>query len=466
MEKYAIVDVETTGGSYRSDKIIEIAVIVYQKNEIVEEFTSLINPNRNIPFEITRITGITDDMVKNAPRFYEIARNIADLTQGCVFVAHNVHFDYSFIREEFRQLGYSYTRRKLCTVQLAKRYFSGLKSYSLDNLINHLNIQNKQRHRALDDTRATLEVFKHILHLASNDHAEISPLTLLLNKCKFPPNLDFDKILRVPDDCGVYYMKDAQGNCMYVGKSLKMYSRLIQHFSETSAKNHKLLRLVRDIDYKLCGSELMALLVELQDIQRFQPEINRALKRRKYSHHIVMVVHHSGFFQYRIIKDDQVKDRCQCILSFSTSISAKHYLNHITEKYQLCQNIQDWRDNPLKPCINYQLGSCLGACAGKETTAHYNNRFYAMHQTESTLFRDDFIIIDKGGNPYERSAFVIESGFCTRIGYLDTQQTYESWDSIVESLEPYTSSIESNRIIHHYITKKKNIKILRKAAFR
>ena len=137
---YAVVDIETTGGLARRDKITEIAIVLFDGNQIIDRYETLINPERSIPYEITRITGITDDMVVSAPRFYEVAKKIVEMTEGAIFVAHNVRFDYSFLREEFTSLGFTFTRRQLCTVVLSRKSFPGLRSYSLGNLIRHFGI--------------------------------------------------------------------------------------------------------------------------------------------------------------------------------------------------------------------------------------------------------------------------------------------------------------------------------------
>ncbi|MFZ1750838.1 MAG: 3'-5' exonuclease, partial [Saprospiraceae bacterium] len=153
---YAVVDIETTGGMAKRDRITEIAIVLYDGREIIDRYETLIQPDRSIPYEITRITGIDDAMVADAPRFYEVAKKVVEMTDNTIFVAHNVRFDYSFIKEEFATLGYTFTRRQLCTVVLSRKAFPGLKSYSLGNLIKHFDIKVQNRHRAMDDVLATV----------------------------------------------------------------------------------------------------------------------------------------------------------------------------------------------------------------------------------------------------------------------------------------------------------------------
>jgi DNA polymerase-3 subunit epsilon len=163
MRKYAIIDIETTGGTARHERITEIAIVLHDGTQVLDTFSSLVNPERSIPWNITQITGITDEMVAQAPKFYEIAKTIVELTEDAIFVAHNVSFDYSFVKEEFARLGYPYARKQLCTVRLSRQVFPGLPSYSLSNLKKHFNIYAEKSHRALDDTLATVELFERIL---------------------------------------------------------------------------------------------------------------------------------------------------------------------------------------------------------------------------------------------------------------------------------------------------------------
>ena len=160
---YAIIDVETTGSSPYNGKITEIAIFIYNGSVIIDSFCTLVNPECGIPWNITKLTGITNEMVESAPKFYEIAKRIVEITANTTFVAHNVSFDYSFVREEFKRLGYDYKRKTLCTVHLSRKLIPGLRSYSLGNICQDLNISIEGRHRAGGDALATVQLFKKIL---------------------------------------------------------------------------------------------------------------------------------------------------------------------------------------------------------------------------------------------------------------------------------------------------------------
>lgn len=162
---YSIIDIETTGGSPKTEKVTEIAVYIHDGTRVVNEFVTLVNPEKNIPAFITGLTGITNKMVADAPKFYEIARELVKLTENTIFVAHNAGFDYGFICEEFRQLGYTFKREKLCTVKLSRKLIPGLRSYSLGRLCSELGIPVHDRHRAAGDAMATVKLFEILVDL-------------------------------------------------------------------------------------------------------------------------------------------------------------------------------------------------------------------------------------------------------------------------------------------------------------
>lgn len=284
--KYAIIDVETTGGNAIHDKIIEIAIIVTDGYSILSEYQSLVYPERTIPYHITEITGIDNRMVRDAPKFFEIAKDILHYTEGCIFVAHNVRFDYNFIKEEFKSLGYAFNRKQLCTVKLTRSTRPGLRSYGLDNLIRHYGLHMEHRHRAYDDTYATYQIFVDIVSgLEDSYHLDIL-INEGLDASILPKGLDIDQVHDAPETPGVYYMSSANDTAMYVGKAKNIKSRIFQHFRTMSRKSMHLHQYVHKIHYEETGSELMALLLELYEIKRLKPELNKALRNTNYPYAI------------------------------------------------------------------------------------------------------------------------------------------------------------------------------------
>lgn len=175
---YAIIDIETTGNSAKTGRITEIAIFIYDGFEIVDSFSSLINPECYISDFITRLTGIDNEMVRTAPHFFEIARKVVEITNDKVFVAHNVNFDYKFIQEEFSRLGYDYQRKTMCTVKMGRKFLPGHQSYSLGKICSELGISIIGRHRAAGDALATVKLFEMILDRkalkeAKQDHSQL-----------------------------------------------------------------------------------------------------------------------------------------------------------------------------------------------------------------------------------------------------------------------------------------------------
>lgn len=430
-------------------------MIIYQDGKIIDQYESLVNPERSIPTEITRITGIHNEMVANAPKFYEIAKVIIEKTEGCVFVAHNVFFDYNFICEEFLQLGYSYSRKKLCTVQLSRRYFKGLKSYSLGNLITHFNIEVRQRHRAMEDTRATLEVFKRILDMEQSAAPSVINLAGLLQDFKLPANLNRQDIQKLPELPGIYYMIDAHDSVIYVGKSKSIRDRIIQHLNDRTAKTQKMLLSIHHIDFKLTGNELMASLYEASEIKRLQPEINRALRRKTHSFYLIAQTHPSGFYNFAVKEAEWLELNDEILNHYSTRQSAKEHLEHILHEHRLCKKVNDQAMDG-KPCYGFQIGLCHGACVGKEDVGSYNLRFEVARRELNNIFSTDFAVFGRGREPHERSCILVEGGFCSHIGYLSMEENYTNREQIADHLEHYNGNVETNRIITHYLNKTKD----------
>lgn len=277
---YCIVDLETTGG--KGNKITEIAMIKFDGEKVVDEFTSLINPECSIPYFISKLTGITDEMVTYAPKFYQVAKEVTLFLEGCTFVAHNVFFDFNVLRNEYRELGYDFRSEKLCTVRLARKHFPGHVSYSLGKICATLGISIEDRHRAKGDAQATVELFKRILDRVSRDELEREARPK--HKFSLPPKLDEDLLLQAPEGTGIYYLKDESGQVLYVGKSVNIKKRLASHFRVNlkRKKDVELKNQVANIDYQVTHNELVALILEAQEIKKLRPQFNSSLNRVKF----------------------------------------------------------------------------------------------------------------------------------------------------------------------------------------
>ncbi|MEO1516538.1 MAG: exonuclease domain-containing protein [Bacteroidota bacterium] len=458
---YAIIDVETTGGRAARDKITEIGIVLFDGENILETFESLINPERAIPSNITRITGISDDMVAEAPRFFEVARKIVDMTEGAVFVAHNARFDYNFIREEFKRLGYTYTRRLLDTVRLSRNSFPGLRSYSLGNLIKHFGIKVNRRHRALDDALATTDILGRILR---QDPAEQRIKDLVnrgIRESQLPENITIEKLHQLPEECGVYYFYDINGELIYIGKSVNIKHRVMQHFTNKNNKGNKLNRSVHDISYEITGSELVALLQESHEIKLHHPRINRAQRQRNFNWVITSYFDKEG---YRCLDVKRAAPKKQLTMdvvhAFPSQLSAKGAINRMLENFQLCQlhcNI----GHSGRPCFDYHLHKCKGACVGIESPEEYNARVHEAINAIGMDFDSSFIILDEGRSKGEKAVILVEEGQYKGFGYIDEEDARYGVEELKEAIKPYTHNPETVRIIRHYmINKSSRLKVI------
>lgn len=448
------MDIETTGGMTKRDKITEIAIVIFDGEKIIDSFESLVNPGRSIPHEITRITGITDQMVADAPKFYQIAKRVVEILEDTIFVAHNVRFDYNFIREEFESLGYAFHKKKLCTVVLSRKAFPGLKSYSLGNLIKHFGIQVQNRHRAMDDVMATLDIFSKIL---SNEAISIHPnsyINSIIQATHIPKNFSKERIDALPEAVGVYYFYNIYGTIIYVGKSINIKKRVMQHFGGLDGKTDKFIAKVADIQYTLTGSELMALLLESSEIKRLHPEINKAQRSRDYPYHVHTYINKSDYICFDVAKPSAVeKSKISTLNHYASKSGARGHLYSVLIQHELCACLNGLH-NQEGSCFYHQMGKCSGAAMQLESTISYNERaMNAMHDLKKT-FEYDFFIVLPGRYDDEVGIVLIENGHSQGYGFISqslvTNYSAEEWKAAIESCPP---TPETNRIIRSWLDK-------------
>ncbi|MBK8700228.1 MAG: 3'-5' exoribonuclease [Saprospiraceae bacterium] len=458
--RYAIVDIETTGGMPKRDRITEIGIVITDGSRILNQFNSLVNPERSIPPEITRITGITDDMVADAPKFYEIAKEVVLLTDGMVFVAHNVNFDYSFIQYEFDRLGFTYSRKQLCTVKLSRKTFPGLSSYSLGNLIRHFDIEVGARHRAMDDALATAKIFCMIAAKSYLDEASDALIRRGIKETKLPEAISMERIRQLPETTGVYYFYDAYGKVIYVGKSINIRSRVLQHFGQINAKSEKLMRLVNDLDFVETGSELIALLLESEEIKLLNPEINRAQKQKDYDYTICSSTDTDGYLNFSIQKETGKSIRGKILSYHSSMAAARSVLAHHREKYQLCEEKLSLPFETEKRCVYFALGECFGACRNMEEASAYNERAEMAAQQLTRVFEQDFILVTDGRNPEELGLVLVENKAYKGYGFIAKTEADLGVEEMKECIETRYSTPEANVIIQQFMRSGKSLKIV------
>jgi DNA polymerase-3 subunit epsilon len=453
---YAIIDIETTGGSPRLEKITEIAIYQHDGTQITGEYVSLVNPERNIPYYITNLTGITNEMVENAPKFYEIAKKIVELTEGRTFVAHNARFDYSFIREEFKSLGFNYRRSLLDTVTLSRKLLPGHRSYSLGNICNDLQISINGRHRAYGDAFATVKLFEILMKKDMELKECGSNLIRNTKLSKLNPNLDLSKIERIPEEPGVYYFYNEKHDLIYIGKSRNLHQRINTHLSNnTTNRSMEMRDMISDIDWELTGSELIALLKESFEIKKNKPVYNRAQRRTGFSWGIFRFTDDNGYINYRFgpTNGDEVP-----VSVLTSKERARSKLESMVEKYRLCQKLSGLYDTD-GACFHHQVGICQGACCGKESPEEYNQRA-GKASDEFTFSMRNFFIIDRGRDNEERCAVKIQNGKFTGYGYFNINEMGFGLSAVHECITKCSDNHDIQSILKQYLRSNKVEKII------
>ncbi len=404
--KCSIVDIETTGGSAKKHAITEIAIIQIEDGKEVDRYETLINPMVLIPSRITDITGITNEMVADAPAFHEVANEIWKRTHDRIFVAHNVNFDYGFIREQFSRLGAHWRPKRLCTVRLSRKLIPNLYSYSLGKIADQLGEKIDDRHRAMGDCAFTSKLFLKLLRLDQEDHISFS-LNARSRESTLPPLLNRERFEQVPSSMGVYIFKGPKGKVLYVGKANDLKKRVSEHFrgnTHTGFKN-RFAEKIEDLEWIICPNELIALLTEANEIKRHWPPYNRLMKRVTLNWGIYRYTDQNGYHRFsigRVGKWDRPEH------SFRSRMDAQIRLEFLCKRYTLCARYCGLQEL-VGACSEEVHGKCNKACVGEEAPSSYNDRFdealSELRHTDKTM-----LITGKGFNEKERSVVLIESG--------------------------------------------------------
>ncbi len=448
---YAIIDIETTGGSYNEEGITEIAVYRFDGHKITDQFSSLVNPERKIQPFVANLTGINNEMLRSAPKFYEIAKRVIEITKDCILIAHNAQFDNRILTTEFDRLGYPFEKETLCTVELAQKLIPDMPSYSLGKLTRSLGIPISDRHRAQGDAKATLDLFK--LLLTKDSGKEIITESIRKDpKLYLEPKL-LDLIGDAPSSTGVYYMHKEDGTIIYIGKSKNIKKRLTQHFTSDKRKSKRIQLEVASITYEKTGSELIALLKESEEIKQNKPIYNRALRRTLYTYQLCSFIDDEGYINLKIEKADARK---KAITTFTNYQQAKSVLFKITEANQLCQKLTGLHSTKGN-CFLYTIKECLGACINKESPEEYNTRvetFLNNHSYENK----HMLIIDKGRDIDERSVILIENGQYKGFGYYNLNFQIDNSEVLRSIITPMQNNRDAQHIIQGYLRRNKVLK--------
>lgn len=442
---YAITDIETTGSYAAANGITEISIHIHDGEKVIEKFETLINPGQPIPYYIQSMTGITDKMVASAPRFEEVAEKIYAILHDKIFIAHNVNFDYSFIKSHLKESGFELNSKKLCTVRLSRKIFPGLASYSLGRLCHSLGITINDRHRAGGDTEATVKVFQLLLANDKEQHIQKS-LQRNSKESILPPHVPKDHFDQLPYTPGVYYFHNQKGKVVYVGKANNIRYRVNSHFSNNSESRQKqnFMQHVHGISFEPCGTELMACILESAEIKKRWPIFNSSQKRWEDVYGIYLFEDQNGYYRLAI---DKNRKRLNPVYTFHYLADGHALIRKLARTYNLCPKLCFMQKDP-GPCEGMHEGYCDGACDMKETTAAYNEKVKAA--CESLRAQPSFAIVDKGINGDDQSCILVMEGKFYGMGYIPADMTITHIDALRDYITVYKENSYIRNLVNGY----------------
>jgi len=443
-QEYAIVDIETTGGNASGSRITEIAIIIHDGLTITDRWETLVNPQKEIPLPIFALTGINNDMVRHAPVFDDIAEKVLQMLTDRIFVAHNVNFDYSFVRHQLEEAGFKWTARKLCTVRASRKIRPGLGSYSLGNLCRSLNIFLENRHRAGGDADATAILFSRLLEWDTEGEI-LKMVKTTAQDQRLPPNLAPADFEQLPQKPGVYYFYNSANKVVYVGKAVNLKKRVASHFSghKITPQRQHFLRDIHAISFEVCGTELMALLLECTEIKKLWPVYNKALKRfepkfglyeyESRSGHRYLAVGKLGKFQASV----QVFGNLHDGINVLRSLAQQFDIDNRFCKYCIVTTGEalpktDLTNLPDAALHNEKVANAIAFLQGR---------------------RESFAIVDKGRDEEERSCIWVQDGQFYGMGYIARDAGLTNPADIKEYVTPYRSNHYIMQLVSNYAVK-------------
>lgn len=452
------IDIETTGTSLRGDRIIEIGALRIENNTLVDSFKTLINPGRYLPPEISVLTGINSADLEGAPSFFDIKDRLMELIEGTFFVAHNVRFDYGFIKNEFRMLGYPFSAKQICTVKLSRSLFPQYPRHNLDSIIERFGFKVKNRHRAFDDAEVLWKFYEKTLKQFSE--AEI---LLALNKTvkrpSLPVKLSEESLEDLPEGPGVYIFYGENGCPLYIGKSINIRERVLSHFvaDTTSSKEMKISQQIESIETVQTEGELGALIKESFLIKKMQPLYNRKLRNSRQLLILKYTTNSQGYHTATFGVQNGIDEaELESIIGvFRSKKSVNDFLIHFGKQFMLCEKLLGI-DHSAGTCFGYRLGKCKGACHGKEKPLMYNLRFmeaFSIHKFKKWPFEGPVIIEDVSGDGGSKDRFVVNN-WCI-MGLLNPET------SEVETYSDVGFDLDTYKILSTFIFKNSSQKYIR-----
>lgn len=446
------VDIETNGLDHIRGRVIEVAAIRVEKGRIIREFNQLIDPERDLPQFITSLTGITSQDLRGAPTFHQVAKELHDILSGAVFVAHNVRFDYSFLKQEFKRVGLNFQPKQLCTVKLSKALYPGERSHKLESLIRRHGFTFASRHRAYDDAHVLWQFTQHVEKSFGSELVEAA-IAKQIKQPAIPKSIDPMLVKDLPEAPGVYIFEDEQGKPLYIGKSINIKKRVLSHFGHDHDDNRefKISQSIRHITTHQTGGELAALLLESRLVKELQPLYNRRLRKLEKLLLAKQIENEAGYIQVVLEEAAEIspEETGSILAVYPRRGKAKAAFEELVKTFELCPKLMGL-EKAKSGCFLYQLHKCHGACAGKETPAQYNERVltaFERNKIQSWPYKNA-ILLEEHSNAEAYQAIVVDN-WCVIAEV--TQE--ESCEPVIKS-QNKVFDLDTYKILQSFLTHK------------
>ena len=423
-----IVDVETTGMSPVRSRIVEIACIRIEEGKEVDRFVTLVDPEQSIPLTLQAITRISNEMVKGAPTFVQIAKRVEEIFDGAILCAHNARFDYSFIKAEMERAGLKFKKTMLCTAKLSRNLFKQHRKHDLSSLIDRHSFACEARHRAEGDADVLVQFLKHIQKEFEEEKVRAT-LEAVCGMNAVPPQITMATVASLPESPGVYTFHGKDGEVLYIGKSVNIRSRVMSHFGNThrDGKEMKLWEEVEDITYESTVSDLGASLLELKKIKSEYPTYNRMSRKVKSMWYLEKYINDKGYVCFNLVPDSEIvfEDLKNLYAVFKTKKQAVSYLTELAKEHGLCPKLLG-AESGKGICFSYQLAKCSGSCAGKIQPAVYNanvEKLFEDRRLRTWPYKEKVTLKYYDKNREKAEVFVIDNWM------LEKAEVYEEQDS-------------------------------------
>ncbi len=426
---FAVVDVETTGGHASGHAMTELAIVLHDGVQVVDSYSTLLNPRQPIPIGIQTLTGITPEMIEDAPIFEDRASEIRNFLGDHIFVAHNVNFDYAFVRSAFAKCGIDYNPKRLCSVRYARKVEKGLRSYSLKNLCKHFQLTNEAAHRAWGDASVTAQLLGQLLQ---KDREGQWQYLIKKNSGEFnlPSNLPSEDYQALPEVPGVYYFLDQWGTPIYIGKATNLKKRVASHFisDKETKRSQAFKREIYSINFERTGSELLASLLEDHEIRHYWPTYNRAQKKPKKKFAVYVYHNQKGVATLAVNK---ISSQQGFLKEFHSLHEAQSWVLKMVHKHGLDAAYCGFPFSEVHTDVSAE---------------EHNKRVEALIEEMSTN-EDSFIIKTRGREPDEDGFALVEQGHLAGIGFVPRDIDIRDPEELMGYLRKLRSSITTQGIL-------------------